>query len=337
MSSSLVRATLVPLAIPLRRTFTTAGASIDERRVVLVRVGEGSTSGWGEAAPFPGQDEPVEGVVDAAVEGTVPATLAAALDEAVNDNDARIHGVPLMPNSATEVPMCLAVGIDGALGRVADLVDRGVTAVKMKVAPDAIDQVVAVREAYPDLTIGVDGNASFGDLNRLDTGMFIDLALAFAEELFADWVTGGAEAFADMTGIPLFADESIRSVADARRMLALPSVGGVTIKPGRLGWSGALAAKRAALDAGKLWRVSGLLESGVGRAYTNLLAASEGAFVSDVAPATEYFATDLVDDLSGGGVVQIPMGPGIGVTPDPARVEELRAGDAVDVDLPYGQ
>ncbi len=336
MSTSLVRATLVPLDIPLRIPFSTAATTIDRRRVVLVRVGDGATAGWGEAAPFPVQDESVDALIAAAVAGTASAILAAALDEAVNDHDARVHGVPLLPSAAPTVPMCLAVGIDGAVERVAEIVDQGVTAVKMKVAPDAVGHVADVRAAHPDLTIGVDGNASFGDLNRIDTGMFMDLGLAFAEELFSDWFTGGAEAFADITGIPLFVDESVRSMADARRMLALPSVGGVTIKPGRLGWSGALAVKRAASDAGKLWRASGLLESGVGRSYTNLLAASEGAFVSDVAPASRFFATDLVDERWEDGTVHVPHAPGIGLTPDPDRFDAFVAGEIVEVVLPFG-
>ena len=224
MSTSFVRATLVPLDIPLRFPFSTAGTSIDRRRVVLVRVGEGATAGWGEAAPFPGQDESVDALIEAAVTGTVSATLAAALDEAVNDHDARVHGVPLLPIAASAVPMCLAVGVDGAVDRVAEIVDQGVTAVKMKVAPDAVAHVADVRAAHPDLTIGVDGNASFGDLNRIDTGMFMDLGLAFAEELFSDWFTGGAEAFADITGIPLFADESVRSLAERMIMILRPTL-----------------------------------------------------------------------------------------------------------------
>jgi L-alanine-DL-glutamate epimerase-like enolase superfamily enzyme len=113
----------------------------------------------------------------------------------------------------------------------------------------------------------------------------------------------------------VFADESVRSVASAQIALALDHVDGVVIKPGRLGWSGALSVRELANDAGKLWRASGLLETGIGRAYTDILAACPDAFVSDVAPAEWYLDADITESRYANAHITVPMGPGSDVTP----------------------
>jgi L-alanine-DL-glutamate epimerase-like enolase superfamily enzyme len=116
--------------------------------------------------------------------------------------------------------------------------------------------------------------------------------------------------------VPVFADESVRSVTSAQAALTLDHVDGVVIKPGRLGWSGALAVRELANAAGKLWRASGLLETGIGRAYADILAACPDAFISDVAPAEWYLDTDITESRYADAYITVPTGPGLGVTPD---------------------
>jgi o-succinylbenzoate synthase len=333
MSGQAIRAMLFPIRLDLRSVFATSGGSITTREVVLVRIEDGGVRGWGEAAPYPGQDESVEALMGAAVTGNVTPTLAAAIDEAAADLRARSAGQPLSGASTPTLPACVAVGIQGAVERVDQLVGLGVSRFKVKVSPGAIDHIRVLRERHPGIVIGVDGNGSFGDLDRHDLGVFHEAGLAFAEELFTDWVTGGAEMFTEMTGVPLFADESVRTIDDAHRMLALPAVAGVTVKPGRLGWSGAVAAKEAALASSKLWRSSGLLETSVGRAFTDRLAGDESAFLSDVAPASLVFERDVIDEPALASEVEIPRGPGSGVIPDPDALEALASGDVITVDL----
>jgi len=270
-------------------------------------------------------------MLDAATSGRTTPTLAAALGEAMADLAARRTGEPLSSPSEPTLPTCVAVGIDDTPDRVDALVRLGITRFKIKVAPGAIDHVRIVRERHPGIVIGVDGNGSFGDLDRYDLGIFHEAGLAFAEELFIDWVSGGAEMFAEMTGVPLFADESVRSVEDAERMLALPAVAGITVKPGRLGWTGALAARDAAVSSSKLWRASSLLETGVGRAFTDRLAAEDGAYLSDVAPASLFLARDVAPDRGIGPEVAVPGGPGVGVLPDPSALSDLADGPPIDV------
>jgi L-alanine-DL-glutamate epimerase-like enolase superfamily enzyme len=294
--------------------------------------GEGG-EGWGEAAPYPGQDESIERLLDAAREGTATTTLGAAIDEALSDLGARTRAEPLLTAGAPTLSMCVAVGIGRASETIDSLVEQGIARFKIKVAPGAIEHLLAVRHRHPGIVIGIDGNGSFGDLDRYDLGILHDVGLAFAEELFAEWVTGGAEMFTEMTGVPIFADESVRSTDDASRMLALPAVAGITVKPGRLGWRGALAVRDLANASGKLWRASGLLETAVGRAFTDHLAADETAFLSDVAPASLFLESAVAEESWGNGEVVVPTGLGLGVAPDAEAMERYLTSEPLDVDV----
>ncbi len=223
MADQLVRTRLHHLDIPLVAPFRTATGVVANRSVVLVAVGDGVV-GWGEAAPYPGQDETIEDLVERARASSASPALAAALDEALHDHAARRNGVPLHLVTATEVPVSVALGIDDALERAAAFAELGVARFKVKIAPGAIDHLVALREAYPDALLGVDGNRSFESMDRHDLGVVVDTGVVYAEEVFTDWVSGAAEAFVDLSGIPLFADESVRSIADVQRLVALPAV-----------------------------------------------------------------------------------------------------------------
>jgi O-succinylbenzoate synthase len=332
MADQLVRTRLHHLDIPLLAPFRTATGVLGSRSVVLVAVGDGVT-GWGEAAPYPGQDETIQEMIERARASSASPALAAGLDEALHDHDARRRGVPLHPVTVDEVPVSVALGIDDALERASELAELGVARFKVKIAPGAIDHLAAIREAHPDALLGVDGNQSFESMDRHGLGVLVDTGVAYAEELFTDWVSGAAEAFVDLSGIPLFADESVRSITDVQRLVTLPAVGGITVKPGRLGWSGSLEAVATAQDAGRAWRASGLLETGIGRAYTDLLAADASAAPSDVAPATAFLSGDIAGDRAGFGVVRVPKGVGIGATPDPDALERYTV-EVVEVGLP---
>jgi hypothetical protein len=68
-------------------------------------------------------------------------------------------------------------------------------------------------------------------------------------------------------------------------------------------------------SVGKAWRASGLLETSIGRSFTNSLAGFADASVSDVAPAS-WFIEDVVDPNTGTALP--PM------VPDPDRLERWR-------------
>ena len=120
-------------------------------------------------------------------------------------------------------------------------------------------------------------------------------------------------------------DESIRSAADARAAIELGSCRIVNIKQGRVG--GLLEAKRVhdvAAELGVPVWCGGMLETGIGRS-TNLALAALPNFrlPGDTSATSRYFAEDLTEPLvlEANGTLPVPNGPGIGVDPDPARLE----------------
>jgi O-succinylbenzoate synthase len=303
--------TIFHLEIPLRSPFSTSGGSIVSRSIALVRVGD-DPYGWGEAAPFPGQDEPFSVVLQAARAGESTPTLDAAIDEANTDLRARRDGESLfrVAGATKEVlEVSLAVGLDNPIEEVDRAVQMGISRFKLKIEPGRIGHVAEIRRRHPSVLMGLDANGSFsmGSMSELEALSALDIS--YLEQPFSDMASVPA---IEMT---VFADESVRSVASAQTALALDHVDGVVVKPGRLGWSGALAVRDLANDAGRLWRASGLLETGIGRAYTDILAACPDAFLSDVAPAEWYLDTDITDSRYSNARITVPVAPGVGVTP----------------------
>lgn len=320
-----VRASLWILSIPLRRRFVTAGGSAAERTVALVRVGD-DVVGWGEAAPYPGQDESMHDLLAAARLGGATPTLRAALDQAVADRDARMRMRSLGDPVRTQLPISVAVGIEGAREEVASLVSQGVGAFKLKVAPGRYAHIEDIRRDHPDVTIGVDGNQSFTTAGGIAEA--IDRwGVAYAEELLVPDADAG-----ELTrlAIPHFADEALRSEEDVPGIVGDGRYTGLTIKPGRLGWTGAVRVRDVARAEGIPWRVSGLLETGLGRAYSDRLAAADDAFTSDVAPAAWFLEEDILPSRQQRGRLLVPTGPGVGVAPDPHGLDD-RAVERLEV------
>lgn len=332
MNSTGPIAHLYILDLPLSRPFVTASGVVSHREVAIVSVSLGDETGWGEAAPYPGQDETFGSVVEAARDGGTTPTLSAALDEAVCDLDARANGRRLasdVPADRTELPISAAVGMDAAVvDVVAALVADGITTIKAKVAPGRVDHIRDIRDAYPDLTMGVDANASFDSTSWQELMSLSEENVSYLEQPTADlsvpWLVELSDA-----GFIVFADESVRNPTQAVEVLRLPGVSGVVVKPGRLGWRGSLAVIDAARKMAKRWRASGLLETGVGRAYTELLAGAKDAFVSDVAPADMYFSYDAVRPRTDGAYIIAATADGVGIDVDKDRIASLAADEFV--------
>ncbi|MDA2978790.1 MAG: hypothetical protein O3B42_03365 [Actinomycetota bacterium] len=315
------------LSIPLKHRFDTAQSELIRRDIGLVEYlasGTGS-AGWGEASPFPGQDDSIIDFLSVGRSGRVPATLRSGLEAAQADFGTRARGEALskyLGSSREKVPVSLAVGIGGNAPEIVDeAVARGVNRFKLKISPNRLSHVRQIRGDHPEAILGVDANGSFEPSSADQLASLADLGLAYIEEpcSTSDWAT--LVRLKQLIDVPVFADESVRSIADARVVLDSPLIDGVVVKPARLGLAGSIEAAKLADASGKRWRASGLFESGIGRAYTEILAAMPSAFLSDVAPADWFFERDVVPSRFEGGHIAIPAGPGIGVEPDRDVVE----------------
>ncbi|MCL1587646.1 MAG: hypothetical protein M3092_04440 [Actinomycetia bacterium] len=333
MNDDSTAATLYRLDIPLVQAFETASGRVTARTIGLVSVSRDGITGWGEAAPYPGQDESFGEVLEAAAAGAVTLTLAAALNEAMCDLVARERGVSLNSELGPihpTVPVSIAVGMgDAAIDTAGAASGSGITRFKIKIMPGHTGHVAEIRHLFPDAVIGVDANGSFDASTIAEILPLRGLDIAYIEQPTAGVDDAAMQTLAD-AGFTVFVDESIRSVADAQRALATPTVSGVVVKPGRLGWSASVEVVRRARAAGKLWRASGLLETGVGRSFSLALAAASDSFVSDVASASRFFSYDVVSQPIDGGDLIVPTGAGTGLDVD-ADVVTARALDVIPV------
>ena len=287
----------VPLRVPL------GGQSFREATIV-----EGPL-GWGEFSPLPGY--PCD-----------PRQCEEAVREAV------FLGWPAAVRS--EVPVnALVPAVDaGSAGQLAaEAVAAGMTTVKVKVGgavlAEDLDRVAAVRAAVgPGGRIRLDANGAWdvdtavGAIDRLAA-----YDLEFVEQPVAD--------LADLAevrrrvAVPVAADESIRSLGDARRCAALDAADAIVVKVQPLG---GVRATLKVIEAARVPAVvSSLYETSVGLAAGLALAAAlpELPFACGLGTAA-LLAADVVTDplLPAGGLLPVRR-----PEPDPALLARWKAED----------
>lgn len=285
----------VPLRVPL------GGQTFREATLV-----EGPM-GWGEFSPLPGY--PCD-----------PRHCEEAVREAV------FLGWPAAVRAAVPVNgLVPAVAPEAAAELAAEAAAAGLTTLKVKVGggplADDADRVAAVRAALgPSGRIRLDANGAW-DVDAAVTaiGRLAPFDLELVEQPVAD--------LADLAevrrrvAVPVAADESLRSLGDARRLRALDAADAVVVKVQPLG--GVRAALKVIDAAGVPAVVSSLYETSVGLAAGVALAAAlpELPFACGLGTAV----------LLAGDVVGDPLIPEAGLLPvrcprpDPVLLARFRA------------
>jgi len=218
----------------------------------------------------------------------------------------------------------LSIGLketkDDLLAVVERAVAKGYHRVKMKVKKGQdIEWVRAVRERFPKLRLMVDANGDYSladaaHLKRLDE---FDLMMIEQPLSYSDIYQHSLLQKEMRTAICL--DESIHSLADAAAAVALGACRIINIKQGRVG--GLMESIRIArFCAGRdidVWS-GGMDETGIGRAVNIHLQTAEGFNLpGDTSETSNYFDEDIADPpvfLGPGGTIDVPAGPGLGVT-----------------------
>jgi o-succinylbenzoate synthase len=244
---------------------------IGERAATLLE----GPAGWGEWSPLPGY------VCSAA-------TSRRSAEEAALDGwPAPLRDVvpvnALVDNAPVDAPAL-----------------AGFSAVKVKVGrADAgadVDLVAAVRDAVgPSVGLRVDANARWD----LDTALGMITRLARYDLELVEQPVATIDELATVrrrVDVPVAADESVRSVEDARRLVALGAADAVVLKVQALG--GVRAALRVADAAGVPAIVTSMRETSVGLAAGLALAAA--------LPELPY-ACGLSARMPGGDVVREPL------------------------------
>ncbi len=240
----------------LRSQFSIFGGSTDYVESIFVRLtDECGCVGVGETTPMPAysgvtvaaaQQVLVEQLLPA-VRGLPPAprmlhtamdnaeaggALAkAAVDIACFDLMGRHSGISVADLLGgplrDEVPLVWVLGympIDTLLAETQTAINAGYQTVKLKVGQDAardIDAVRAVRSAWPSVRIRIDANQGYDEDTALLVGQKLsDCGLEFFEQPIPAGSPQSLAAIRQRTDIPIEADESLQSIADAQALAA---------------------------------------------------------------------------------------------------------------------
>ncbi len=359
-----VRVELRRVSLRLLSPFVTPHGTEHSRDVVIVHVTlDDGSNGWGECSALTHptySGEYTAGAWSALRDELIPRFFAgrpwgivghpmasASLLTAEADADLRRIGrrladqLGLMHHSeARKTVLSRAVvgmgeTVDMVLAEVGRRIGEGHRAVKLKILPRRLDldALGAVRATWPDLDLAADANGSLsvGDervLQRLEA-----VGLSYLEQPVQADDLDGAVALARRLETPIALDESITSDAAARTAIRFGATDILNVKPARVG--GPVEASRIVQTAAELGipaYVGGMLETGIGRAGALAVAALEGCTLpTDLGPSARYFAADLTEPflLGADGALTIPSGPGIGVVPDPARLDAATVDSAV--------
>lgn len=262
----------------------------------------------------------------------------AAVEMAGWDLEAKRRGVrlrDLLGGEAEEVPAGVSIGIQDSDARLLAKVERhlaeGYRKIKVKIKPGRdVEMLRVVREAFPGAPVMADANSAYAlpaDLARLQ--QLDELELMMLEQPLHHEDLLDHAALQSALATPVCLDESIRSAADARLALRLGAGRIVNIKPGRVGgFAQSLAIHDLCRAEG--WPVwcGGMLESGIGRAHNVALASLPGfTLPGDISDSRRYWHEDVVvpEFETAGGMMPVPDGPGIGVTPRMDRIDALTA------------
>lgn len=230
------------------------------------------------------------------------------------------------------VDVGVSVGIQDTTGGLVETVggyiEAGYRRVKIKIKPGRdVADTQAVRRAFPQVKLQVDANSAYtletaATLKPLDE---LDLLL-IEQPLFEDDIWDHRK-LQQQLRTPICLDESIVSPRHARYALEMEACRVINIKAGRVGGlSQAIAIHDLCRAAGIPVWCGGMLETNVGRASNLALASLPGfSLPGDISASDRYYARDITREtftLNADSTIDVPSGPGLGVTVDEAALKE---------------
>ncbi len=360
--------TLYPLKMPLVSHFETSFGRIYERECVLVKVESEGLVGWGEcvADRDPGYSYETTGtVIHILKEFIAPLLIGRDVRDAA-DFQRRVSKVRGHPLAKAGVEMALwdllgkrdGKSLQAMLGGIREQVEVGVSVglqdttlglvktvegylakgyrrIKIKIKPGRdVSEAAAVRKAFPNIKLQVDANSAYS----LETAQALhpldDLNLLLIEQPLFDDDIWDHRLFQKQLKTPICLDESIISPRHARYAIEMEACQIINIKPGRVGGlSQGLEIHNICEKIGMPVWCGGMLETNIGRASNLALASLPGFNLpGDISASDRYYKQDVTLEtfsLNPNSTINVPTGPGLGVTVDEARVKEFAFGEIV--------
>ncbi|HEY2379321.1 MAG TPA: o-succinylbenzoate synthase [Gemmatimonadaceae bacterium] len=233
------------------------------------------------------------------------------------------------------IPTGISLGIqatpDALVQRAKAAFAQGYRKIKLKIQPGQdVEYVRAVRNALgPAVHLMADANSAYtlSDADHLAQLDAFDLIM-IEQPLGRDDIVRHAK-LQKRLKTRLCLDESITDADRAEDMIELGSGKIINIKPGRVGGFTVSKTIHDICERNKIpvW-CGGMLESGVGRAHNVALASLPNfSLPGDLSPSARYWERDVVTPewtMDADGMVLVPRSqPGIGITVDTGRVEDL--------------
>jgi O-succinylbenzoate synthase len=330
------RVTLYDIRIEFATPLASSAGSIDERRSIIIAYESEGVTGWGEAALFPsGAWEDFDTAwsalssLDRSAEMTPKSPVAAAgLEAARIDFEAKAAGLSLhhyVGGFRRPIMATATLGIFSSptelLEAVAHLHRSGIRALKMKITPGKdLNYVKAVRSAFTDLDLSVDGNGAYRDPDDAVLADLADSGVSLIEQPLPPGDLEGAARLRSRIEARLCLDEAIRSPEDAEKAMSAEAADVISVKVGRLGHRAAARIRAAALEHGIGIKAGGTFDTSIGRRHV-LAFASTGADFAEISPPSLYLEQDLgfYPGLENGSVV-----PETSEAPEPDRDEVER-------------
>jgi muconate cycloisomerase len=334
----------VPYALPFAEPYVSARGRLERREIVLLRLrSDDGVEGLGEAVPLslrgggPSLDEVRRELAECAGEPHegLSAPARAAVETARLDLEAKRMRVPMWralgARSAAPV-ICNATLVAGPPSAVAAdaerWAERGFSTFKLKVGvPGDVGQVQAVREALGhEARIRVDANGTWSPQEAV-------LRLTAMERHGIELAEQPAADLEDLalvnreTAIPLAADESVVTLADAERAMELGACQLATVKLAKVGGIAAARAITATIPT----YLSSALDGPIGIAAA--AHAAQALPPAGPAPglahglATQLLFAETIASVQcevHEGLLHLPEGPGLGVQIDEGELRRHR-------------
>jgi len=318
------------LRMRLLHPFETSFGVTQDRRIVLVKVTDGTHAGYGEVTagegPFyshetsetawhvlrdfiipraVGREIGAAAEFEPFVSGIRGHNMAkAGLETALWDLEATLKQVPLwklLGGTREKIDCGVSLGIQPSIEKLLEKIGAEVKAgyrrIKVKIKPGwDVEVIRQVRAAFPDIRLMADANSAY---TLADVELFRKMdkynVMMFEQPLHYEDMIDHAE-LQKQIQTPICLDESIHSVEDARKAIRIGACKIINIKLGRVGGhSGVRAIHDVCRDSGIPVWCGGMLESGIGRLHNVALSSLENfSLPGDVSASKRYWTEDIV-------------------------------------------